>query len=319
MNYNTLSTIERFESEPTLWSESSSIWPLRTDEERTTLQRTLGRLALGTVIALPNTRFIDTSYGRAKGRLSADDVRELERYFDFLRQHYGVPEGASIFPKIERPLPTGRINRRRIVRTEVITQLRDIAPRHPLGYHEALRLAERQATFLLELSGTTHPAVPEKIITDLPRISVQRMAPFPTSGASHWSKGTWQVAINATEPATRQRFSLAHELKHIIDHRDVAHIYDGFPARERDQMVERVCDYFAGCLLIPRAWLTAAYANDTRHPMDLALVFGVSPSAIAVRLNQVGLARPTPRCATTPRDWAPVPRHERSSKSVGVL
>ena len=179
---------------------------------------------------------------------------------------------------------------------DVVKQLRDLMPNRPLGYHEALRLAEDQAQLLLELTETTHPAVPERVITALPRIEVRRMAPFPTSGASHWARGSWRVAVNAAEPATRQRFSLAHEFKHILDHRDVHRLYAALPERERDQMIERVCDYFAGCLLMPRAWLTAAYANGTHHPMDLAQIFAVSPTAINVRLNQTGITRPRTRC-----------------------
>jgi len=184
------------------------------------------------------------------------------------------------------------------MRPDVINRLRDLMPQRPLGYHEALRLAEQQAWLLLELTETIHPAVPERIITALPRIEVRRLAPFPTSGASHWSEGKWRVAINATEPATRQRFSLAHEFKHIVDHRDVDLLYAAFPVRERQQMIERVCDYFAGCLLMPRAWVMAAHANGTHHPMDLAQIFAVSPTAMGVRLNQIGLTRPGPRCGS---------------------
>jgi predicted transcriptional regulator len=193
------------------------------------------------------------------------------------------------------------------MRPDVITRLRDVVPHRPVGYHEALRLAEEQAQLLLELTETTHPAVPERIIAGLPRIEVRRMAPFPTSGASHWSQGKWRVAINATEPATRQRFSLAHEFKHIIDHRDVKILYSALPAREREQMIERICDYFAGCLLMPRTWVQAGFANGTRHPMDLAQVFGVSPTAMGVRLNQIGLTRPGPRCGAPRHGWTTTP------------
>ncbi len=184
------------------------------------------------------------------------------------------------------------------MQSDVMAKLRAMVPSRPLGFHEALRLAEEQAWRLLELTETMHPAVPEQVISGLPRIEVRRLAPFPTSGASHWSKGKWRVAINATEPTTRQRFSLAHEFKHIVDHRDVDTLYAAFPPREREQMIERVCDYFAGCLLMPRAWVIAAHANGSRHPMDLALVFGVSPTAMGVRLNQIGLTRPVPRCGS---------------------
>jgi predicted transcriptional regulator len=194
---------------------------------------------------------------------------------------------------------------------DVVGRLRAVMPRRPLGFHEALRLAEEQAWLLLELAETTHPAVPEQVISALPRIEVRRLAPFPTSGASHWSRGKWRVAINATEPTTRQRFSLAHEFKHIVDHRDLDTLYAAFPPREREQMIERVCDYFAGCLLMPRAWVMAAHAGGTRHPMDLAQVFGVSPSAMGVRLNQIGLTRPTPRCGSTRHGAVSAPTRRR--------
>ena len=73
--------------------------------------------------------------------------------------------------------------------------------------------------------------MPERIITDLPYVQVTRMSPFPSSGASHWSSGRWLVVINGSEPATRQRFSLAHEAKHIIDHRFVNLIYSALPGQ----------------------------------------------------------------------------------------
>ena len=51
-------------------------------------------------------------------------------------------------------------------------------------------------------------------------------------------------------------------------------------------MVERICDYFAGCLLMPRTWVQAGFANGTRHPMDLAQVFGDRPAAVARELTK---------------------------------
>jgi hypothetical protein len=103
----------------------------------------------------------------------------------------------------------------------IVTQLRDKVPLRPLLMSEALRLSELQAQRFLAMTGITEPAVPERIIAELPRLRVARMSPFPTSGASHWSLGQWLVVVNGSEPLTRQRFSLAHELKHIIDHRFV--------------------------------------------------------------------------------------------------
>lgn len=202
------------------------------------------------------------------------------------------------------------------MRRDVLRRLRDLAPGHPLTYGEALALAERQASLLLELTGTSHPAVSDQVITELPRIEVRRMTPFPTSGASHFSKGAWRIALNATEPATRQRFSLAHEFKHIIDHRDVSLLYRDLPREQRQMLIERVCDHFAGSLLMPRSWVEHAMARGIRHPIQLAQVFNTSPSAMSVRLTQLGLASPTPRCAPRASAWPGAPptyarRHAR--------
>jgi len=185
----------------------------------------------------------------------------------------------------------------------IVARLRDTVPLRPLRYSEALRLCELQAQRFLAMSGITAPAVPERVIADLPRLRVARMSPFPTSGATHWSQGRWLVVVNASEPITRQRFSLAHELKHIIDHRFAKLNYSDFPDLERAEMVERICDYFAGCLLMPRPWVKRAYFSRTQHLPDLARIFGVSQAAITVRLNQIGLTDPTPRCVGTRRDW----------------
>jgi len=185
-----------------------------------------------------------------------------------------------------------------------ITKLRDIVPLRPLRFSEALRISEIQAARFLKMSNISGPAVPSEIISELPRIRVDHLSPFPTSGASHWYHGQWLVVINGSEPATRQRFSLAHEFKHIVDHRFVDLIYSGIPAKDRAARIEQVCDYFAGCLLMPRPWVKRLYYSGVRDPAELARHFEVSQPAMNVRLNQIGLAEPTPRCLPLPKDWA---------------
>jgi Zn-dependent peptidase ImmA (M78 family) len=185
----------------------------------------------------------------------------------------------------------------------IVTKLRDIVPLRPLRYSEALRLAELQAQRFVAMAGITQPAVPERIIAELPKIEITRLNPFPTSGASHWAAGRWLVAINGAEPATRQRFSVAHEFKHIVDHRFVKLIYSAFPEKERHAMVEQICDYFAGCLLMPRPWVKRIYCSGVQEVPELAQRFGVSSAAMTVRLNQIGLIDPTPRCLPTTSDW----------------
>ena len=59
--------------------------------------------------------------------------------------------------------------------------------------------------------------MPENAIATLPRIQVDRLSPIPVSGSAHWAKGRWVIVLNGAEPLVRQRFSLAHEFKHVLD------------------------------------------------------------------------------------------------------
>jgi hypothetical protein len=167
---------------------------------------------------------------------------------------------------------------------------------------EHLRIAELQAQRFLALAKITEPPVPTSIISELPRLQVTVVRPFPVSGATHWKRGAWLIVLNGREPQTRQRFSLAHEFKHILDDRFVDLIYRHVPDADRRDFIEQVCNYFAGCLLIPRPWLKSAYYGGMQSTKLLARRFDVSEAAIETRLGQTGLVDPRPRCAETSSD-----------------
>lgn len=195
----------------------------------------------------------------------------------------------------------------------VVASLRDLVPLRPLTYGEHLRIAELQANRFLKLVGVHEAPVPERVITELPRIQVEHISPFLVSGATHWSSGQWLVILNGAEPRVRQRFSLAHEFKHIIDHRFADLIYSSFAPADRKVLTEQLCDFFAGCLLMPRPWLKSTYAGGLQHLPSLARQFDVSQAACQVRLSQIGMTDPTPRCGRPTTDWA-----TRALRSAGT-
>ena len=196
--------------------------------------------------------------------------------------------------------------------------LRDLVPIRPLTQLEALRIAELQATRLLALSGVKAPAVPEAIITELPKIEVRRVRPWPSAGCTDWVKSTWVIVLNAADIPARQRFTLTHEFKHILDDRFVKVIYPNLPTMSSKVRAERACDYFAGCLLVPKLWLRQAWTSGIQQPAALAHHFGVSESAIATRLSQTGLVDPKPRCDF---ESNPVPRryYRQAGLAAGLL
>jgi len=178
---------------------------------------------------------------------------------------------------------------------KVLDELRSIVPNRRLSMNEGYVLAERQATALLRRQGVYAAPVPATTISRLPFMRVAVRTPMSTSGATDWRKPRWVVLLNGMEPAVRQRFSLAHEFKHIIDHPYVEKAY-GHAASERHPSIERLCDYFAACLLMPRQWIKQAFADGVQDIYDLASLFEVSPQAMQVRLLQLGLIDPYARC-----------------------
>ncbi len=186
----------------------------------------------------------------------------------------------------------------------VIATLRDFVPIRPLTRIEALRIAELQAVRFHELLELEDGVAPDAAFADLPRLQVEKISPLPVSGAAQWSNGRWLILLNASEPVVRQRFSLAHEFKHILDHRFIDVLYERVPNVDRGPFIEQVCDYFAGSVLVPRRWLKRTWSNGIQHPRELARRFGVSQAAITVRLNQTGIGRRPARCSRTSPDWA---------------
>jgi Zn-dependent peptidase ImmA (M78 family) len=188
----------------------------------------------------------------------------------------------------------------------VITQLRDLVPIRPLTRLEALKIAELQAIRFRELVGALDPSLPEEAISGLPRVQVERTwAPAMVDAVTQWSHGRWLVALNNAKPAVRQRFSLAHELKHILDDRFIRIIYNGVAdPRERHDWIELVCHHFAACLLMPRPLIKQHFYSGVQRTADLALLFDVSQEAMQRRLQDLQLVDPVARCGYLDPDWS---------------
>lgn len=179
----------------------------------------------------------------------------------------------------------------------VVADLRSLCPHRPLTFGEGLRVAELQANRLLQPAEVHEPAVPESAVTNLPRITVERVGRIPVSGSVRWSKGLWVIALNRLEPAVRQRFSLAHELKHVIDAPFGDLLYPGWRGLETGERTEQVANHFAACLLMPKAWVRRAYFNHGLTSLPgLAALFEVSQTAMRYRLESLGMVQSAVRC-----------------------
>jgi hypothetical protein len=178
-------------------------------------------------------------------------------------------------------------------RDDIIVSLRRLIPTRQLRVFEHLVLAERQATKLHDLLGQSAPAADLGWVTELKTVTVvlqPRWRMDGLSGMSTWTDGQWVVGINKSNPHARRRFTLCHELKHILDANRDKITYEGLTDSQR----EHVADYFAACYLMPKTWVRRAWTGGIQEPEALAGLFNVSLAAMEKRLRYLGFVDSEP-------------------------
>jgi Zn-dependent peptidase ImmA (M78 family) len=101
--------------------------------------------------------------------------------------------------------------------------------------------------------------------------------------------GGFVIHVDKDEPAVRQRFTAAHELGHFVLHKDMIgeRVEDNYLLRSDgfSNAVEAEANSFAANLLMPRDQIAKAMEAGIRTPEQLAKAFGVSLTAMSIRLG----------------------------------
>lgn len=160
---------------------------------------------------------------------------------------------------------------------------------------------------LLDSNRIHNPPVPVENIAKSRGISV-RIQAIPESDISGFLVRRGEnlvIGINANDPKTRQRFSIAHELGHFFLHRssfEEFHIDRGFEVRYRDNTSsqgtdseEREANSFAAELLMPMEFIARDVAQMGKIDLEdsvplakLAKRYNVSTQALQIRLANLG-------------------------------
>jgi Zn-dependent peptidase ImmA (M78 family) len=107
-----------------------------------------------------------------------------------------------------------------------------------------------------------------------------------------------RILVNAAEPETRRRFTLAHELGHWIcqvleGHAAPIYCRAADLAQDANRTLEREANVFAAEVLMPDTLVREAFADDATAA-DLANSFRVSEEAMQWRLFNFGLVDERP-------------------------
>ncbi len=181
----------------------------------------------------------------------------------------------------------------------LLDQLRSLMPHRPLDSHEALAVAERQATKLLrafQADQAGRPIAAKELIESLPFLVVEYERDLGSSAVTQQlPDGRWLIVINKNEPSTRQLFSLAHEVKHVLDAETTGTLYPATRWHSGEARSERIADYFASCLIMAKRQVVRDWCAGRQRIDRLARRYGVSQQAMGYRLHQLGLYE-QPRC-----------------------
>ena len=124
------------------------------------------------------------------------------------------------------------------------------------------------------------------------------------SGATVYLKASneFSIIINKNKPKTRQNFTIAHELGHYFLHKEIIKseevLVDGDNSLDNNilfrldaaetSMVETEANNFAAALIMPESLVRKAW-EDLADIEEMASVFKVSPSAMSIRLEKLGI------------------------------
>lgn len=180
-----------------------------------------------------------------------------------------------------------------LINYPLLDRLRALAPHRPLDSHEALAIAERQATRLLgtfRAEQAEGPVAMKELIESLPFLVVEYDRALAGSAVTEQlPDGRWLIVINKNEPPVRQLFSLAHELKHVLDAEASGTLYPATRWHTGEARSERIADYFASCLIMAKRHVVRDWCSGRQRIDLLAKRYGVSRQAMQMRLHQLGL------------------------------
>jgi len=178
----------------------------------------------------------------------------------------------------------------------ILADLRSLMPRRQLHLSEAKRITELQANLLLQRlqAGLEPPFDLDAALSALLSLTIERVRHLPEqySGRTSLHGSRWLIEIDAFDPEVRQRFTLAHEFKHIIDHvheQVLGELYLPSGSATSVQRREQLAHYFAACVLMPKRCVKRLWGEGAQDVALLAGQFEVSQEAMLIRLVDLGL------------------------------
>jgi hypothetical protein len=157
-------------------------------------------------------------------------------------------------------------------------------------------LIERMVQRHLKRAGVVSPPVPTEVAATFGKkeaIEIREVPLKVCSGATWRAEDGWVIHLNAHETGAEKRFTLFHELFHILTHRAASRL-PWQRRRKKGIFCELLADYFSKCVLMPRQYVVEKWA-EVGDLDRMAEVFDVPSRAMWVKLRSLNLIGQTYR------------------------
>jgi hypothetical protein len=153
------------------------------------------------------------------------------------------------------------------------------------------RLVTKLAVSYQMKAGISSLPVPENIITkaydNLP-VEVRRVALKSYHGAVWRFSDCWLVHLNSNDTPARQRFTLYHEIFHILAHCKATPVFKKSSGGREGTFNELLADHFSAVMLLPREWVAKMWP-EVKDISQMAAIFEVPKPIMYLGLRGMGL------------------------------
>jgi hypothetical protein len=152
-------------------------------------------------------------------------------------------------------------------------------------------LVRRLAAKYQTEAGIDRPPVPADLITrggDNRPIEVQELSFKAHHGAIWRLNDCWLVQLNSNDTPARKRFTLYHEIFHVLAHCKATPVFKKTSSSPEGSFNELLADHFAAILLMPEKQVKEQWA-EVKDVNQMATIFDVPKPVVWFALKHLSL------------------------------